>query len=337
MKLSFRSLFFFTYIIISHDLSARELNYLESQLFRLSSYERNEEWVLPFYRYHKNSFPRFRFTTFFAMTPKVPEIIDDIESKNQKRIESRIDTMFGKPYDANAKVSLGFQYQKFTQTFSLNHSATVIVNDPVFPELEMLYIQDEVATTSYIYTFKKGYIIPRLIYGRRKILDSSLSAIELANNKSIDRIEKHNWIGFVDFSVSSQYRFNYFDVIAEINSLPLSNQKYNYWNSNIGVKSKNLSNHIDFINIKKLDAFAFYSPFYGGNYGVSKTIKFGIGAELDDWILLDIFTDANFLIGAISKFNFKYFTLSAFTYEYTYDEYLNQTTRQYGLSITGQY
>ncbi|MGB0452635.1 MAG: hypothetical protein ACPGJV_02890 [Bacteriovoracaceae bacterium] len=327
----------FFVLLASLSLNARELNYIESRLFRLSGHERPNEWVIPFYRYHKRSFPQFKFNIFASTHPEVPDVIDDIDSKDQDRIQTRLDNSFGQPYDASAKVLIGYRYQNFSQTFASNAGTIAVVNDPVFPELQGMLFQDYTMTSSYIFNYgKKLTLIPRIIYGRRRVLDSSFTAAQLADKKPDTKIKNRPWKTFVELSFNSKYRMNYLDLVFELNSLPISANDFDYWDTNLGVKSKNLNNYFG-LDIKKLDAYLSYSPLYVGNYDVSRTIKGGVGLEFNDFFMIDIFFEDEFLLGTLAKLNTRFFTISLFTFERAYDDFHTQTSRQYGINLVGQY
>jgi hypothetical protein len=299
-------------LLLSLGLNARELNYIESKLFRLSGYERPDEWVVPFYRYHKRSYPQFKFNLFASSHPEVLSVIDDVDSKDQNRIQTRLDNSFGRPYDASAKVLVGYRYQKFSQTFSSNAGAVAIVNDPVFPELQGVLFQDYTMTTSYIYNYKKEFIfIPRIIYGRRRVLDSSFTAAQLADKTPDTKIKNRPWNTFAELSFNGEYRMNYFDLVFEANSLPITSNDFDYWDTNLGIKSKNISKYFG-LNLNKIDAYLSYSPLYGGNYDVSRTIKGGVGIEFNDLLMIDLFFEDKFLLGGLAKLNTRYLTLSLF-------------------------
>ncbi len=325
-------------LLSSFSLFARELNYIESKIFRLSGHERVDEWVLPFYRYHKKTFPNTKFNIFGSLNPDLPDVIDDIDSKDEEKITARLDSSFGKPYDASAKVLVGYRYKKFLQTFSANAGAVAIINDPVFPELNAILFHDYILTSAYVFKFgKKLTLIPRLIYGRRKVLDSSFTAAQLANEKPNTKIKNSPWEHIGEISLNSKYLTTHLDFVFEVNSYPFINNEYEYWDSNLGVKSKNIKKYIPNLIFKRIDAYLSYSPAYGGNYDVSRTIRGGIGVEFNDKIMIDVFFEDEFLFGSLVKLNTSYFTLSAFTFERSYDDYHTQKSRQYGLSLTAQY
>lgn len=128
----------------------------------------------------------------------------------------------------------------------------------------------------------------------------------------------------------------YFDFVFELNSIPLNNNDFDYWDTNLGIKSKNLSKDFN-LDVKKIDFFILYSPIYGGNYDVTRTIKGGFGVELNELLMIDLFFEDEFQFGAIAKFNSRYFSLSMFTVSHAYDDLHSQISRQYGINLFMQY
>lgn len=325
-------------LLLAVNAQARNLNYIESSLFRLSSYNRSEEWIQPFYRYHKNSFPNYQLSFFGSTHPEVKGLIDDIGSKDDDLIQKRIDDSYGKPYDASAKVQFLYRNERFIQTFSINAGAVAVVNDPVFPELSGIFFQDYIGTSSYIFKVNKELVfIPRIIYGKRRVLDTSLTVAELVDRKPDTKIKNQPWNTVVDISLSARYEFESFDLLGELNSLPLSNNEYNYWDTNLGIKSKNLKDFFSFDTLKRIDCYFSYSPIYGGDYDVSRTVKFGMGVEFSENFMIDIFSHDKFSFGSILKFNDDYYAISIFTHENSYDDYQEQRSRKYGLNFAIQY
>ena len=335
MKLIYIGSFLF---LISTSALSRNLNYIESNLFRISSFIRSEEWIQPFYRYHKKSFPNYQISVFGSTHPEVKDLIDDIDSKDNDLIQNRIDNSYGKPYDASAKVQVLFRHERFIQTFSANAGAVATVNDPVFPELTGMLFQDYVATSSYIYKYNEEFtFIPRLILGKRRVLDSSLTVAEIIDRKPDTKIKNRPWNTIIDFSLAARYEFESFDLLAELNSLPISNNEYNYWDTNLGIKTKNLKGLLAMDSIRRIDAYISYSPIYGGNYDVARTVKLGAGIEFSDSFMVDVFLHDEFLFGTIIKYNQDYFTLSLSTHENSYDDFHTQLSRKYSANISIQY
>ena len=333
-----RVLFVVFILMLSFKIHARELNYIQAHLFRLSGTDRPEEWIIPFYRYYKHSLPNVKFSLLASGNKQVPDLVSDLDSKDKQKIQNRLDQSYGKPYDASAKVFLALRYEEFVQSFSANAGAVAIVNDPVFPALEGLLYQDYMAHTSYYYKFNNELLlIPRVSYGERRVLDSSFTAVQLADKRPDTKLNVQAWKVVVEFSLQARYTFDYFDLFMQANSIPIIKNDYAYWDTNLGLKTKNLLSSPDSDLFKVLDIYLMYSPIYGGNYDVSRTVKLGSGIVFNDNFALDIFLQDEYSLGGLAKLNFEYFELSVFTFERSYDDFHFQKSRQYGLNLVMKY
>jgi hypothetical protein len=316
---------------ISWTASAKRLNYIESHLMRLSSQENPTHWLLPFRQIEQAR--TLESNIMVSMEKDTYSLYEDIQSKKQDKIQERLEDSFGKPYDVSAKVNFGFRYQSFSQFFSTNGGAVLLVTDPVFPELKGFLFHDYAAGSAYLFCPHPRLIFkPQISYGVRKVLDEEYTVGDLVD-KSLDvKFNEIPYIGFLEFNLLSIFTLNYGQLLFEVNSFPLMKNDYEYWDTFLGYKTPNFLIGKDWL-LSELSLFGGYAPFYAGHYDVSRTYKIGARTAISPTFDLDIFTMDDFYPAAIASFNFTYASLEFFTFERAYDDFGNQKSREYGINI----
>lgn len=322
----------FLLIVLSWSASAKKLNYIEAHLMRLSSQQNPTHWLLPF-RQVKNP-KNFESNIMLSMEKDTYSLYKDIQSKNQDKIQERLEDSFGKPYDVSAKVNFGFRYQNFSQFFSTNGGAVLLVTDPVFPELKGFLFHDYTASSAYLFRPHPRLILkPQISYGVRKVLDEEYTVGDLVD-KSLDvKFNETPYIGFLEFNLLSIFSLSsYGQLLFEVNSFPLMKNDYEYWDTFLGYKTPNFLKSKGWA-FSELSFYGGYAPFYAGHYDVSRTYKVGVRTAIGQNFDLDIFTMDDFYPAAIAAFNFMYASLEFFTFERAYDDFGNQKSREYGMNI----
>lgn len=318
--------------LLSLSAEARKLNYIEAHLLRLSSQQDPTHWLLPFKQVKAPK--TFETNIMLSMEKDTYSLYEDIQSKNQDKIQARLQESFGQPYDVSAKINFGYRYGKFTQFFSTNGGAALLATDPVFPELKGFLFHDYTATSSYIVRpLSRLMLKPQLSYGVRKTLDRKYSVGDLVD-KSLDvKFNEAPYIGFVEFSVLGLFSLSEWgQILFEVNSLPILEQEYQYWDSFLGYKTPNLLKNKEWL-FTELAFYGGYSPFYGGEYDVSRTYKLGFKTTFTESLQIDLFTMDDFYPAGIVSWRFTYLTLEAFSFERAYDDFGNQKSRQYGVNL----
>jgi hypothetical protein len=313
-------LIFFVFICFSGAAFAKSLGFMESHALRLSSQDEVNQWLIPM---SSESHQNFGFTVFYSGNREVKDVYDDLQSKDQGRIEKRIDSSYGSPYDASAKIQAKFDYANFRQTLSTNAGAVLVVTDPIFPELQGFLFHDYMGSSSYRFVFPNAMVKPQVSYGYRKLMNRRLTAGQVASEKINVKLDKSPSVGLMEFSLESKYFIRKFgEIFFEVNSLPLTNYEYSYYETNVGYRSPLFARLISF--------YAAYTPFYGGHYDVSRTFKLGTEIRPVDHLRLSLFTFDEFYLGGEAQLRFKNFELALLTFERSHDDYGYQKSRQYG-------
>jgi hypothetical protein len=317
--------------LFSPAVLARKLNYIEAHLMRLSSQQNPTHWLLPFR--HVKQPKTFETNIMVSMEKDTYPLYKDIQSKDQAKIQKRLADSFGKPYDVSAKVNFGFRYESFSQFFSTNGGAVLLVTDPVFPELKGFLFHDYTASSGYLFRPSPRFIIkPQLSYGVRKVLSEEYTVGDLVDKKLSVKFNETPYIGFMELSLLSLYSLKQWgQVLFELNSFPVIKNDYDYWDSFLGYKTPNFLKGKNWV-LSEFSLYGGYAPFYAGQYDVSRTYKIGTRTALGDFDL-DLFTMDDFYPAAIISYNFTYASLELFTFERAYDDFGNQKSREYGLNI----
>ena len=318
-------------LTLSATAQARSLNFIESQQLRLSSQQNPNHWIMPFNVVKTAT--TFETNTFFSAEKDVLPLYKDIQSKDQAQIQARLQESYGKPYDASAKVNLGFRTGNFAQFFSANAGAVLLVTDPVFPEMKGLLFQDFMGSSSYLFRPMKNWIIkPQLNYGARKVLDRQYTVGDLVDKKLNVNFNKTPQVGVVELNVTSVVGLDSWgQILMEMNSVPLIKNNYQYWDTFLGYLTGNILEGKAWV--RSLQLYGGYSPFYAGKYDVERTIKTGSKLLFGEHLSLDVFTTDKFYPGALLGVTAGFIEVSAFTFERAYDDFGLQRSRQYGGNI----
>lgn len=311
---------------------AKKVNFIEAHQLRLSGQQDPLHWIVPFHSVKQPD--SWETNILFSQEKDVLNLYDDLQSKDQEKIQKRLGDSFGQPYDASAKLNLGFRSGDFAQFFSANAGAVLLVTDPVFPDLKGFLFQDYTSSTSYIFRPVEEMILKvQINLGVRRFLDETYSAGDLVSKKISVNFGKKPFLGFAEFSLRSIYSFgSWGQGLLEINSLPLMDNQYSYWDSFLGYKTPNFFTGPDSW-LKEFALYGGYSPFYGGDYDVSRTQRVGLRMSLGEALSLDVFTFDKFYPGALLSSRLGIFELSLFTFERAYDDFGRQKSRQFGFNL----
>ena len=325
--------FIFLFLVfLSEAAIARRLNYIEAQNLRLSGQTHPNHWMNPFVF---NKTPKsYEANLFVAGHKDVKDLYDDMTSKDQTKIENRLDKSFGKPYDLEAKIGFGYRSGNFSQFFSTNGGAVLLVTDPVFPELQGFLFHDYTGASAYLYKPTKALVIkPQLTYGVRRVLDRTYTVGDLVDQGLDVKFNKVPYVGFVEAGLLATYNtFGYGHFLFELTSLPLLKYDYQYWDAFVGYKTPNFAKRLG-MSGGEISLYGGYSPFYAGKYDVERTIKTGLRLAPWNFLSLDIFTQDKFYPGALLALSSTHTEFSLFTIERAYDDFGKQKSRQYGLNF----
>jgi hypothetical protein len=319
-------------LFLSWPLYARELNFIESHLLRLSAQQNPTQWLLPFSQ-TRNPTP-YEVNVFGSVGPDTYGLYSDLTSKNQAKIQKRLDDSYGQPYDISAKVNFGYRHERFSQFMSTNGGAVLLVTDPVFPELKGFLFHDYTATSSYIfYPTKRFMLKPQLSYGVRRILDREYTSGDLVEKGLDVKFNKAPYVGFAELNLLGVFSLSQWgSLLFTLSSLPVVKRTYEYWDTFVGYRTPSIAGKKSgWLN--SWNFYGGYSPVYAGNYDVDRTVKIGTNLSLLRNIHLDIFTIDQFYPAAILSYDARFVSLELLTLERAYDDFGRQKARQYGANL----
>lgn len=322
--------------LTSWSAHSKKLNYIEAHLMRLSSQQNPSHWLLPFSQ--SKNLTTYETNIMFSMEKDTYSLYEDMQSKKQDKIQERLKESYGSPYDASAKVNFGFRYGSFSQFFSTNGGAVLLVTDPVFPELKGFLFHDYTATTTYLIKPTPRLVIkPQLSYGVRRSIDREYTVGDLVETSLNVKFDKAPYIGFMEVGFLSMYSLSQWgQLLFEANSVPVIKNEYDYWDTFLGYKTPNFLKNRDWF-LSEASFYGGYAPFYGGHYDVSRTYKLGTKLGLNDKVGLDLFTMDDFYPAAIVSLQYAFATLELMTFERAYDDFGYQKSRQYGFNLKAQW
>jgi hypothetical protein len=313
-------------LLLSGGAQARDLNFTEAHLLRLSSQQEPLRWLLPFRPVQ--SFSQASAGLFVSSEKEVPAVYRDIQSRDEDRIESRLLESYGRPYDASAKLFAQYHWGQFTQSISVNAGAAILITDPVFPEVRGFLFNDYLAATAYTFRPYAGLMLrPQVSYGLRRYLDREFTVGNLVDSRLDVNLSAAPYLAVAEFNLiaTQELGAGMGELLFEIASLPLNNVGYAYWETFLGYRTP------DFF--QRLYFYGGYSPFYGGDYDVNRTFKVGANMRPWEWLSLDLFTMDRWYPAAVASVQFKHLQLDLFTFERAFDHFEFQRARQYGLAL----
>lgn len=319
------------FLIISSAIATTKLGFIESQSLRLSSKERADSLFIPFH-YPKNLKHLELNATLLGKNDDYL-LYKDLVSKDQERITNRLNHSFGVPYDAHAKTNMVYRYHEFTQQFSFNSSALAFIKDPVFPEFKTFMYYDQWGTSAYLFKpIKNLQFKPQIGYGRRKIINKNFTTGDFVNQPPNLKLKRSKWHYQSEFSFNTIYSIPLFQILFELNSLPLTNSDYDYWDSFLGMRTINLASLFS-DKLQLVSFFAGYSPFYGGYYDVKRTMKFGTQIYFKENLGFNVFTTDQMLFGGQLIAHFNHIEIDLYSIKRAYDDYLLYQSRLYGMNL----
>ncbi len=329
MKQSYIVFFLF---LFSSPVLARKANFIEAHSLRLSGHQNSTQWLLPFAQTRAPT--PFEVNVLVSGEKDTYNLYQDLQSKDQQKIQDRLGESYGKPYDASAKIGVNYRFENFSQVISTNGGAVLLATDPVFPELKGFLFHDYTASSSMILKPTPRLVLkPQLNYGIRRVLDAKYSIGDLVDGSLDVKLNEIPFIGFSEFSLHSLYSLSSWgQILFQLNSLPLSGSEISYWDTFLGYKTPNLLDGAG-LSLTEASLYTGYSPFYGGNYDVGRTYRVGANILFSDWMALDVFTLDKFYPAAVLAFNSPHIVFEIFTFERSYDDFELQKSRNYGVNL----
>lgn len=332
-------LYFSSDSFISQLIAREKVDYLQANILRTSAYLDPLDGILPFaserfYRKEKVS-QYFSTKIFYSGNTELFSVYDDLQSKNRTLIETRVRNSLGKPIDGSAKADATIHFENFSFTVAADFGALAVANDPVFPELDLFIYKDYASILSSRFQINKNWFFsPRFVNGFRKIIDRQYETGELINEKINAKIDNSPQEFFSEFSGILNYKSDIFDFLLEANSLPIKQDYYDYWSFTSGIVSTNfLETNKSSLFFKSFKLFAQFSPFYGGDYLMSRSAKFGFSLGIMEDLFIDSFINDEDFWGTVIQYRARYGGLVFSTYEDSFDDSHEMRSRKYMGSI----
>lgn len=160
----------------SWGLSAQERGYLESEILRQEGALSLSAHFLP--HVAGRVLPP-QMLMHGSLSPDAPDLLRDVDSRDEARIQRRIQESFGRPSLAQAKVALLPSWHRWQWGLMVNEAVLGAVNDPVFPEFQYFHVQSvqgQFAVQGEVYL---GPILISPFYAHRSQDDFGLKKIEI--------------------------------------------------------------------------------------------------------------------------------------------------------------
>lgn len=318
-------------------IAARKpLSYPKSHNFRLSSAASLRAWLLiP----ELGGAPQRTVRLLFADNPEVPGTYRDIKSKDIVRIQRRLETLYGHPVDAEAKIGLSLPFGAFEQSFAMNGAAAMLVNDPVFPELNGILFNDYTLTSAYAFRLPQEIEArAALNYGLRRVMEQSFTVGALLGSPLNTKLKTYPYRFYSELSLSAERRFASLGTFGfALQALPVYQKYYDYWAADLSWRSTDLLAGTNLSIPKKAYLWAGVSPFFGGAYNWARTFRLGTSVAWFPFLRTDLFVTERFLLGGVISGRIGLVDLELFTFERAEDEHKIFKSRQYGAALSARF
>ncbi|MGZ3696234.1 MAG: hypothetical protein ACXWQO_19615, partial [Bdellovibrionota bacterium] len=124
---------------------------------------------------------------------------------------------------------------------------------------------------------------------------------------------------------------------AGLLSFPVYQKGYDYWAADLSWRSEELLSGKNWRFPKKAYLWAGVSPFFGGAYNWSRTIRIGASVAWFGFLRSDFFVNDHFLPGAMLSARIGFVDLDVFTFERSEDEHKIFRSRQYGGALSARF
>lgn len=327
--------FFFLFHPIT--LNARQGNFIESHLLRLSQSQDIENWTSPRAYEPLASSRSFFFESHAGGNTETIALYSLIKKKDKEKLEYELANLYGTPLEASLKIHSSYDFGFIKQSFVYAWGTAVTVNDPVFPELKGILFNDIGMRSEYTYPIVNGPVTTlRLTYGLRRLMDQSFTVGELLDKRPNLRFKSYPYRFFMDWSPGLSYSLKPVVLFTEFQSLPIVDSSIDYWAGVVGVRTLNLSKLLEKDWIENLHAWVSISPLFGGNYSVARTLQLGAMTKMTKYFQLTAYMH-DFLPAGEVRVLIDPVELSLYTYSRSYDEARTQFNRSWGLSLRASF
>lgn len=306
------------------------MSYLRGHNFLLSSSDGTQQWLIPLASPAPH---KMRFSAFLSRQDDVFPLYNDIKSKDQGRISRRLESSYGKVYDAATQIGLSGSWREFNQRFTATATVAMLVVDPVFPELTGILSNDFSFSSSYRWKNSDFQVEPRLTYGLRRTLDTSFTVGQLLDKRPNLKLKNQPYRLFVDGGYSASWSQRWGGIFSEARGLPFYNQEYRYWELDIGYRSPNLLLGVKRLFPWRLNLWASVAPLYAGYYDLARTVKTGATIEWFRYLHTEVFFRDGFRWGGNLRAGTPLLNLSFFTFARAENDAGTYMSRQYGLNL----
>lgn len=321
-----RAIFFLLlFFPLSASAARTALSYINAHNFRLSSAQDPAAWFCfgPEEEEHQ-----WTVGAFFSRSREVPGLYRDIKSKSETRIQNRLAESYGTTFDGAAKAFIRWRRGPFTQSFSVNAAASLLVNDPVFPDLSGIVYNDYALATAYYFQIPAEIELrPLLSYGWRRVMSHSFSVGKLLGEKPNLKIKTYPYRFFSELGLRASRSFATGDVRIEARALPLRTAGYDYWEIETAYRSPDLG------LLHGLYLWASVTPLYGGLYDFGHGVKLGTTVHWWRFLRTDLFLMHGFQVGAIVRLGPPSLNAELYSFGRAEDRGRVYQSRQTGLAV----
>lgn len=323
-------------ILLSPMVMSKELTFFPSELLRHQEADSTLSFMI-LQQNADNPYDRVVFDTLWSKDTF--SLLSDINSKDEGRISRRIERSYGTPSYANAKWLGAITYKRIRLALQFNEGIVAIGNDPVFPEFYYFHSQSLSTNLKYHldYDWKswKLSLIPSVTFGQRRILNSTFSAIDLANKVASTKISKTPWDSFANFHFYSHLDHPWIRFMIEARNLGLYQHKnqIDTHEVRLGMSGPNLLGDPEKQNEYALKPFIFHSILSAGLYNKWRSLRVGLEFAYKS-IHTRVFNSDAKALGLEAGLNTDSFTLALWAMDRYFDNSYFQKTRLYGLQFS---
>jgi hypothetical protein len=314
--------------------AAIPLSFPRAQNFLLTGAESVDDWLIPLAS--KAPFSG-KVSLLFSRQSDVWALYQDVKSKDQTRVNRRLQESYGNLYDAAAKLAVYGRIGHFTQGLSLNAAASLLVNDPVFPDLAGLLYNNYAFFSAYDFTWASVRWRPSLVYGVRRVMVQAFTVGQLLDTKPNTKLKTLPYRGFVEAGLEASRPTPWGEILLNVKGVPVYRNDYAYWQVEAGFRSVNLLEGVKRNWPWRWTAWASFSPFYGGNYALVRTVKVGTSVEWFKFAQTDIFLMDKFRPGFVLRLGTARINAQLFSFARSEDDFQVFSSRQYGLAVSGAF
>ena len=314
MKRPFLLSFFFLFSTLG-PASEKKLGLFQSKLFQLTSSGSFQEWLIhP--SYSKKGFSN-KTLFLFSKSSGFFDFYNHLRTKDSQKIITAISNSVGTANTLMYKIEGVYKKGLLNHSFSYNSGQFLFIDPSNSQMVDGLFYSSIGGKlySKFVFPSLKVVVVPKITYGLRKSLDQKFSSAELVLNQPDQALGKMPWKIFSELNILTNINLKFFDLSLNLQSFPLLNTDFIFWDFSTGVQSKKIPL---FKKGTSFDFFVNFSPYVGGNYEKKRTMRYGSSLHLNRKIRLNIFLLENSKLGLHLAWKSKNLSASIHSYEMLY-------------------